>query len=87
MSKDADKDDAIHGLAFAMMNMKELAAPVEEAARGYRAELLTYGWTDESAERMACEWYILVMRNMQASAGKGVNTDEDSTGDVDKPGS
>lgn len=77
MSADPDKDDVIHGLAFAMMNMKELAAPIEEAARGMRAELFgKQGWSEESADRMACEWYVLVMRNIQAQAGKVTGNDQ-----------
>lgn len=68
---DNSRDDALHGLATAMMEMKELAAPVEEAARGMRNELFSeYGWTEESADRMACEWYVMVMRQIQAQAGK-----------------
>lgn len=78
----SEKEEAIHGLALGMLELKELAAPVEEAARGYRAELIGHGWSANSADKMACEWYVLVMTNMQASA-LGRNTDEDSTGDVD----
>lgn len=64
-------DEVHHSLAYSMMEMKELAAPIEEAARGMRNELVgEYGWTDESADHMACEWYVLVMRHIQAQAGK-----------------
>lgn len=70
-------DDVTHGLAIAMADLKEMAAPIEEAARGMREDLSkNKGWTNESADRMACEWYVLVMRNMQAQAGKD-SDDED----------
>jgi hypothetical protein len=78
-----DKEAAIHGLALGMVELRELAAPVEEAARGYRSELIGHGWSKSSADQMACEWYVLVMKNMQAAA-MGRETDEDSSGDVGK---
>lgn len=70
-------DSVTHRLAMAMADLKEMVAPIEEVARGMRTDLSkNKGWTSESADRMACEWYVLVLRNMQAQAGKDSDDDD-----------
>lgn len=81
-NKPGDTSEMLRELSMAMMNIKEISAPIEEAARGMRWDLLKqHGWTEASADQMACEWYTLVMKNMQAAA-IGKVTGEDSPGNV-----
>lgn len=79
-----EKDDIAHvtsNLGTAMMAIRELSTPIEEAARGYRGELIRDGgWSAQSADQMACEWYVLVMRHMQAAAGNGSLGTSESSG-------
>ena len=73
----SDFSQETRNLGAAMMAIRELSAPVEEAARGYRAELMTHGWSANSADTMACEWFVLVMRHMQAAATGSVSTESE----------
>lgn len=68
-NKPDETTEMLHDLSMAMMNIKEISAPIEEAARGMRWDLIKqHGWSPASADQMACEWYTLVMKNMQAAA-------------------
>lgn len=74
-------DDVAFDLGVVMVNMRESVIPIEEAARAMRAELIEkQGWSQQSADAMACEWYVLVMKTIQAAA-TGRNVSEGSTED------
>lgn len=58
-------DEVMRTVRLGMMQLSELFAPVEEAARGMREDLLNRGWSPQSADSMACEYYTMVMRQIK----------------------
>jgi len=75
----SEQSDIARDLTLGMMQMLEMFAPIEEAARGMREDLHKgKGWSAESADIMAREYYVVVMRNIQENAGNVASEESDT---------
>jgi hypothetical protein len=61
-------DQMMHQLAQGIAQLRELLAPIDEAAAGYRKHLEEEGWSPTIAEHMAFEFHRTLMG--QAMGGK-----------------
>lgn len=68
MSNEEELNAIMRNFRLGMMQLSEMFAPVEEAARGMREDLVKKGWSPESADTMACEYYVSVMRQIRENA-------------------
>lgn len=48
-------------MANAMLEMLEMVAPIREAMKGYKAQLIADGWSEPSAEKIAAALFIDMM--------------------------
>lgn len=72
MAEPPDNDatsDAAHEIAQLIANAREMFAPMDEAALGYRAQLINAGWGPSAAEQMAAQFFNLLI----AMFTKGLN--------------
>lgn len=61
MAEELDVDAATNEVAKGIANIRQTLAPIEEAARGYRAELEKNGWSPTVAEQMAFQFHAYLM--------------------------
>lgn len=61
MAEEFDVGQIVHEVAQAAANMRQVLAPIEEAARGYRAEMEANGWSPTVAEQMAFQLHLTLM--------------------------
>lgn len=54
---DEPGEDRAHAFAQGLASDRELLAPLDEAAIGYRTQLVADGWSPEAAENMALAFY------------------------------
>jgi hypothetical protein len=54
-------DDMMHQLAQGIAQLRELLAPIDEAAAGYRKHMEEQGWSPTIAEHMAFEFHRTLM--------------------------
>jgi hypothetical protein len=54
-------DDMAHGVAETIATMREVFAPMDDAALGYRAQLVAAGWSSSVAEQMAAQFFNLLI--------------------------
>ncbi|WP_141576162.1 hypothetical protein [Actinomadura sp. WMMA1423] len=62
--------DLPHMFAQNLAEFRENLAPLDEAARGYRTQLIADGWSEDAAENMALAFYATQM-NMLNKAIEG----------------
>jgi hypothetical protein len=65
---DFDVEAAAHQVALAIAGMRQVLAPIDDAALGYRAQLEGQGWSAAAAERMAFQFHQSVMANVLSGA-------------------
>jgi hypothetical protein len=58
-----DPDQMMHQLAEGIAQLREMLAPIDEAAVGYRKHLEEQGWSPTIAEHMAFEFHRTLMAN------------------------
>lgn len=51
-------------LTLNLIQMKENMEPLYEAAEGTRADLVKRGWSGPTAEWIASEWLVMMMRKL-----------------------
>lgn len=56
-----DYDTLTNEFAKAIAQITDMFAPIEEAARGYRAKLEANGWSPTVAESMAAQYFTVLM--------------------------
>lgn len=61
--------DRAHAFAQGLASDRELLAPLDDAAKGYRAQLITDGWSLEAAEHMALAFYTTQLAMLTNTAG------------------
>lgn len=61
MAEPLSNDDMAHGVAETIANLREVFAPMDDAALGYRAQLIEAGWSSSVAEQMAAQFFNLLI--------------------------
>lgn len=61
MAEPFNSGDAAHEIAQAIVNAREMFAPMDDAALGYRAQLIEAGWPTSVAEQMAAQFFNLLI--------------------------
>lgn len=54
-------DQIMHDLANGIAQLREILAPIDEAATGYRAHLEKQGWSPTAAETIALDFHRALM--------------------------
>jgi hypothetical protein len=63
-----DPAELAHQIAQAVAQLREVLAPIDEAAAGYRKQLEEQGWSPTAAETMALSFHTMILAQIRPGA-------------------